>query len=516
MRLFSALETAFPVRFESRRLGEHSDLDGLISIGDEGGRSADSPRCLVLAQGTGGSPAPGVVQLSASPLLDNRLRGQALRDDHARGLVGCADVVQAKHVFASCGRSALWVRTADKAGIERAALAPDELQADESLRDLFVPGRWLGVLPLVHFLRDVCAELSWTPPAPRATFVVDDPNLHWPTYGHLRFAELASHAQKHGYHVAFATIPLDAWFVHPKAGRLFREGPHVLSLLAHGNDHVHAEFVRQRPEHEAIRLLAQAHRRLAGLERRSGVEVSRLMVAPFGLCSPEMMRTLLRTGFEGLVHSWPTSRIGRPLAGWEIADLVEGGLPVFPRLHLDNQRDDIVLRSYLGQPVIIYGHHGDFADGLDVLAELSTYVERVARVSWMSPGQIARASFLTRREGTTLRIRPYSRHVELDVPAGVESVTVELSGSHGEAERQTIHYEAGSVVGSARFENSASVAFDTHGTPRLLIRLRRDDAVDPASIQLPRARLWPILRRMATEGRDRLAPHLHRTHRASL
>jgi hypothetical protein len=328
---------------------------------------------------------------------------------------------------------------------------------------------------------------------------------------------LARHGLKHGYHVAFATIPLDAWFVHPRAARLFRERSDVLSLLAHGNDHVRAELARERPEREAIRMLAQAHRRLAALERRSGVEVSRLMVAPFGLCSPETMGALLRTGFDGLFHSRPTPRIGRPLADWEIADFVEGGLPVFQRLPLTSGRDEIVLRSYLDQPVILYGHHGDFADGLDILAELSTYVAGAARVAWMSPGQIARASFVTRREDEILRVRPYSRDVEVDVPAGVERVTVELAGSHGDGERETVHCEAGGAVSSSRFENGSSIAFDTYGAPQVLIRLTRDDAIDLATVRVPRPNAWPMLRRAATEWRDRLMPHLpYRPNRAGL
>ena len=486
----------------------------MISIGGPGGRSVDRSRCLIFEQSEAISPRSGVVQLSTSPQLDGRLRGRTLEEDHAGGLDGCACSGEAQHVFASCGRSVFWARKEADVRTDLATLAPDELRADESLRDLLVPGRWLGLLPLVHFLREVCAELSWTPPAPRATFMVDDPNLHWPTYGHLRFAELARHGHKHGYHVAVATIPLDAWFVHPQAARLFRERRDVLSLLAHGNDHVRAELSRKRPGGEAVRTLAQAHRRLAVLERRSGVEISRIMVAPFGLCSAEMMRALLRTGFEGLCHAWPTSRIGRPLAGWEIADLVEGGFPVFPRLLLTGRRDDIVLHSYLDQPVILYGHHGDFADGLDILAELSTYVEGAGRVDWMSPGQIARASFLMRREGGSLRVRPYSRDIQVEVPAGIERVTVELSESHSEAERETVRCEAGSAVASSRFANGASIAFDTCGARQVLIRLRRDDAVDLASVRPPAVKVWPTLRRAATEARDRIAPLLPRTNRA--
>ena len=53
--------------------------------------------------------------------------------------------------------------------------------------------------------------------------MLDDPNLHWPTYGFLDYAALVGSAKKHNYHVAIATIPLDGWFVHSAVGQLFRE-----------------------------------------------------------------------------------------------------------------------------------------------------------------------------------------------------------------------------------------------------------------------------------------------------
>ncbi len=135
----------------------------------------------------------------------------------------------------------------------------------------------------------------WQDAPTRASFIIDDPNLHWPSYGHVRFPELALDAAENGYHVAFGTIPLDAWLVHPGVARLFRENRHVLSLLVHGNDHLREELNRPRSDREALALLAQALQRVTALERRAGVGVSRVMVAPHGLCGEQMMRAMLLT-----------------------------------------------------------------------------------------------------------------------------------------------------------------------------------------------------------------------------
>jgi hypothetical protein len=73
------------------------------------------------------------------------------------------------------------------------------------------------------------------------------------------------------------------------------------------------------------------------------------MVAPSNLCSEQMMRAMMLSDFEGFCRPSPGST-ARLLAGWEPADLVAGGFPVFPRLHVRASRDDLVLRSCLGQP----------------------------------------------------------------------------------------------------------------------------------------------------------------------
>jgi hypothetical protein len=508
-RLFGALEEALPVRFEPRKWGEWRGVDAAILMRHDEAEPQHPPvglRCLVAP----GWAEPdvvteGEVDLACSHFVDARLRGRSLRDARAAG-VGGRRPLESGTVLASCGGQALWTR---RGSIDHVALAPDELASDESLRDALVPGRWLSLLPIVHFLREVAAELAWEAPPTRAAFMIDDPNLHWPSYGYARFGELARSAEEHGYHLAIATIPLDAWFVHPGAARLFRSP--FLSLLVHGNDHAREELTRPQAWGESFALLAQALRRIAALERRARLAVDRLMVPPHGLCVEQMMRAMLLVGFEGLCYAWSAPRSAdRPLAGWEPADLLTGGFPVFPRLPLAGPPDELVLRSFLGQPVIAYAHHSDLADGLDVLADLAAFVNREEGVLWMSAASIARSNYRIRHEGTTLRVRLYARKIELSVPEGVEQVLVELPSSHGEPERETTSLT--SERGSASFVVSRGVAgpFPVESPGHAEISLTRVDAVDPSCVPSPPRRIRPILRRSATESRDRLAPLMPR------
>jgi hypothetical protein len=65
--------------------------------------------------------------------------------------------------------------------------------------------------------------------------MLDDPNLHWRTYGYVDYAQIAAHAKIHNYHMSFAMIPLDTWYVHKPTALLFQQNRNQISLLFHGS-----------------------------------------------------------------------------------------------------------------------------------------------------------------------------------------------------------------------------------------------------------------------------------------
>jgi hypothetical protein len=198
--------------------------------------------------------------------------------------------------------------------------------------------------------------------------------------------------------------------------------------------------------------------------------------------------------------------MGRPLAGWEPAELLAGGLPVFPRLLITSPRDDLVLRSFLGQPLIVYLHHEDLVDGVGALVETAAFINREPGVRWGSAESLARSSYLTRREGRVLHVRLFARSVELALDEDVEHVVVELPGSHDEPDRElvTLTIEGSSSSSPLAASRSKPLAARGPGTAR--ISLERSDAVDPRRVASPRLRVRPLLRRAVTESRDRLLP----------
>lgn len=512
-RLLGALEEAFPVRFEGRREGELAGLDAILLLGDgdqaEAGAALGTPALHLLAPEPARPGEPVVQELASDGALDRSLRGAELPDDR----LGAAERAPGTGaVLAACRGVPTWTA---RGRLQSALLIPRELEPEEALRERLRDGRSAALLPLVHFLREVTARVAWQPPALRASFLFDDPNLHWPSYGFVKLPALAEHARRHGYHAALATIPLDGWFAHPAARRALRESGGALSLLVHGNDHYGGELGRPRTAAEAVALAAQALRRVRSFEERTGIAVDRVMVPPHEECSRATVASLRRCGFEAMTVTQPFPWLGDgeegwlarppgtgPLAGWGPADLAEG-LPVLLRHPLSGRSlPELTLRAFLGQPLVLYGHQADLLEGLDVLTEAAADIERSGPARWCSLGEIAASSFETRREGDRLDVRLLSRVARIEVPADTEQLTVDPPpGLSADGERLLVDGR----------ERRFGEPIDAAPGSTIKVVLRSEDTVDVADVPAPRLRPLAMPRRILSESRDRLQPLLSRT-----
>ena len=512
-RLFRALERVLPVRFEPRAGGEQRALDAAIVFGDESALgepagAARIPALIVPEQRLADHRRMRTICLANVDRLDRRLRGRRLDSlligsGRLEAAPGTLDIATANH-------QCVWRTSARAPRTDRVAVGPVELAPGESLRDQLRDGRYLHLLPLFEFLR----ELTGYQPQEdhlRATFIIDDPNLHWRSYGFIRFDTLAAHARAHGYHVTFATVPLDCWFAWPGAVRTFRTSAGTLSLVSHGAYHGYSELATQQREDAALRLFEDATARMNRFTRRWGVSIGPVMVPPHGLSALSVHRPLLSAGFEALCTrlgwwaDWPEAHCA--IAGIATADISPAGLSVFARHPIDHAWGwgDALMSAYLDQPLVVYGHAEDLAGGYDVLGEIAAWIRESGPTRWLSLADAARTNLLGHfdAESGTFHLRLLTRRGMAIAPAGTRSLSVEGPESADDVGWVTCAGATFPVHFTPAGWRTEHLAWDSGRLVDVVVGREPDERAEQ------RPRIAPVrayARRAAVEARDRLRP----------
>ncbi len=511
-RLLRALEEAVPVRFVGSTGAEIDSADAAIVFGGGRPRGLRAMPCLVLAGGDA-DVTPGssfCVQIARSPGIDRMLRGRRLTE-HRRRPPAPVATGAATEVLAVVGGAPVWVRDA-AAGTETVSAQPAELRDGEFLRDHMMAGRFWGLLAIVLFLRRISSDGSETSRALRACFVIDDPNVRLSSYGYVRYPELARDAREHGYHVAVATIPLDLVLPGRRGLRVFREHRSHLSLVVHGNDHVHRELDRRRGGGEAERVITAAVERVRRFERRAGVRVERVMCPPHGACGPEALGALFRHGFLALAASRPfpwdafSDHDRWRLGGWLPAQLTAGGLPVIPRLALGRGLDDLLFRAILELPIVLYCHHTDLRAGLEPFRTAAARVADLGDVEWTSLAAIARRNVVVCEQDGRATVTVYSRDARLRRPRA-PAIHIEIPRRYGGGDVVQLSVDGDSYWLRTGSDGRAGITLpNAGGGTELHIRVDGPEPTTAATFGDWRPRAWPLARRAMTETRDRALP----------
>ncbi len=449
-----------------------------------------------------GSRAPAEITFSASQRLDRRLRGATFELESTPWTP--LPSVPGDEVLAVANGMPVWVqrrignRRIDVAGVQPESHDPSptwQRQAE----------RLVTAIPLVHFARGLARYDDAARPV-RACFLIDDPNLHWPTYGHLDYRELVAAASGHGFHASIATIPLDSRIYHPEVVRLFHRNPELLSLAMHGNNHTRGEFSSAESE-TMLRSVAQSIRRIERFERRSGLRVDRVVVPPHGAMSERLPPVTAALGLDAVTASpWSiAAAVPGPRDGLGITPTAGGrtGSPLLVRRHMVGEDGWLPLHAFLDQPVIIYLHHDDLAGGLEVMGDIATRVDRMGAVRWCSLGEMIRSSYAMHPADGVATVTMYATRVSVPVPAGIREMVIE----HPKAEPATkLRVLDGDHEVIAELGSSIDVRPDAVVTASL----EDPSRIDPETVPLPSRSPWPVLRRVLTEARDRLHPLVSR------
>lgn len=529
-RLFKGLSEAFPITFVEVDPNRLDSVDAVILLEEDQDILSRvlswGIRCYLVAEHRSQSIAglSRQVDFSDHSFLDRRIRGQWLiEEDHE--LNHCLPAKEGDVVLAAVQSHPLWIRqSCGSCLLDLVAYGPKAVEEDEVLRHHLQGNRFIRLLPLVHFLREITQESDYQSASIQANIHIDDPNLHSMKYGCVDFMEMARHARKHNYHASFAMVPLDTWYANRKTVDLFLNNTRYLSLTMHGNNHTAREFQSVRTEELALQLLAQALRRVHLFEEKYRLHISRIMIPPGEACSELSLRAMRRIGIEGCVQSqaymWrshfrltniPTIDI---LTCWWPSELVSDGFPVFRRINLNDSlstpwhRGEVVISAFLNHPVLLCGgHHYDLKQGLDKIEEASKRVNSLGEVKWCSMTEMAQSSFISRRDDDVLDIRLFCRRATVMIPAGVKTVRIAKRIAYGNYER-LIFLAGASPIGDGWSAEVDSTRNGISGIPRVEVMLTQTDSPDPDSIPSPpkRTGIHAVCRRIATETRDRFLP----------
>jgi hypothetical protein len=511
MELFSILQQLLPIKFI---LGAQDGIEanGIIASDTEAHKDVagiTSLRLPLSAKRTDRhKQIETEVKFADDPDVPFPFRGRTVNTKLAQirpVLSTCTD----EKVLAASKQGPVWIMS-KVSGVKhfKSALPLPNISTEQSFSDVFNGEYFLELLVLLEFIREISTGTAYQNPPLRASFIVDDPNLHWPSYGYVDYRRIADRAKKENYHVSFATIPLDTWFTHGATADLFRTNSRWLSLLIHGNNHSKEELARSYSEIARNGLLRQAIRRINRMEQKADLRVCRVMVPPHGACSHEMLAELPRCGFESACISAGSLRAHNQDKPWIKklgffpSEVIEG-CPVLPRWGLNgNVKNSLLVAAYLGQPLILRGHHQDLKDGGEVFDEFAKFINGFGNVFWSNMANLSQLNYLWRIEKTTCYIKPLGININFRLPDETTSVVIENSGTMADGAWQVV-----SADGDVR-KAMAGEHFLVSKEMRREISIERNF--------LPQLQHAPIvannkstdtvliLRRLLTEARDRL------------
>jgi hypothetical protein len=476
-------------------------------------------RSFHIPSGVPGLPSAGTgerLQFGDSAYLDARLRGRCLSHKALPDRFGLK-AEAGDEVLASHAGSPDWILRQSHDGVANIVSVPLPKLPPGDLAARYLSGEnFISLLPLVHFLRGLTTDSRWMKPPLMACLIIDDPNLHWISYGFLGFDTLLARAKSAGAHVAFATIPLDAWGFHPKAVRLFREHQQHFSLLYHGNDHTKRELAQNRTPDSWLGVFAQGMTRIARLEERTGLLVARVMVPPHEGYSDAALLALSILGFDGacfplgMVSRWCAGQQMRAAFGLEMAEWMGGRLPVLQRFNLASAscHGQIVISAFLDRPIIPVGHHDTFADGYEALDRTLSAINSLGRVRWVGPSMMLNRSYLTLRENSSLWVAPYARRVQLTVPEDVTKVRAISPQNIGASVTLDVMVRDAEGEAVRRMRPATGEPVEVRPGQNVDVHLVTTDAVDYRQIKRPGLSYRALVRRILCEGRDRLSPFL--------
>jgi hypothetical protein len=297
-------------------------------------------------------------------------------------------------------------------------------------------GSLLELLPLLMFLEYACGEHCWHSPGYFANLCIDDPWLR-ESYGFIRYASLLKEMEMANFHTTIAYVPWNYNRNNPTVVSLFLGHSNRFSLSIHGNNHDHREFSENNSLEEQEKDILQGLARMEAFSRLTGVPYDRIMVFPHYIAVEEILSILKKHNFLATVNAdnIPTKK-ARPnnvLFYLRAGTMEYANFLSLRRSSAEIETEsDIALDLFLGNPILLYSHHGFFKGGPDKFNHLAAIINKLEpSVTWTSLATIAKHLFLVRKQANgDYGVLAYCRTIEItnlnDFPATFHVSKMEL------------------------------------------------------------------------------------------
>ena len=172
-------------------------------------------------------------------------------------------------------------------------------------------------------------------------------------------------------------------------------------------------------------------------------------------------------------------------------------------LNWENLRNTILVAAYLGQPLVLRGHHQDLKEGVAIFEDAADEINALGRVVWANLGRLSRLSYRWRLQGTTCFVEP--RATELSFQPPMEATEIVLEQQDGVSPDVLWRVEIGKrVFAQACAGDGIVLGPETDGIGALSIRRVRSEQGPAQDVSI-----WDgikpmyFARRLLTEARDR-------------
>ena len=170
-----------------------------------------------------------------------------------------------------------------------------------------------------------------------------------------------------------------------------------------------------------------------------------------------------------------------------------------------NEDDDgLPLSAFLNMPLVVFGHHEDAVNDYELFRYNAQLINSLGDVQWSGLSDLLSANYMTYFARDQLHVKPYAVACRVRLPRGTSHLIVDPTSLPVPADQLKMQI-GDNLVHMSGSEPDLSVSIPVSGRKEIDLRV-----VLPSDLAErtppPRPKVWPFVRRLIVEARDRIAP----------